>query len=45
MIITIPEHRVKRTAKRLQKILDCLAIDLKYAACIEFAARLYGFDD
>ncbi|UEM08385.1 hypothetical protein J4G43_026645 [Bradyrhizobium barranii subsp. barranii] len=44
MIITMTEHRVKRMAKRLQRVLDCLGIDLKYSACLELAARLCGFD-
>lgn len=45
MIITMPEHRVKSTAKRTQKVLDHLGINLKYSACLELTARLYGFDD
>ena len=45
MIIMMPEHRVKRTAKRLQKVLDSLEIDFRYTACLELAARLHGFEN
>ncbi|MCK1737499.1 hypothetical protein IVA79_26825 [Bradyrhizobium sp. 138] len=39
------EKRVKRCAKRMQKILDMIGIDLRYTACLELAAQLHGFDD
>ena len=45
VIIMMPEHRVKRTAKRLQKVLDSLEIDFRYTACIDLAARLHGFEN
>src|SRR3974390_334205 len=45
MIIMIPEHRVKRTAKRLQKVLGILEVNFRYTQCLELAARLHGFED
>ncbi|QAU48853.1 glyoxalase superfamily protein [Bradyrhizobium guangzhouense] len=44
-IIMMPEHRVKRTAKRLRKVLRDLGVELWYKQCLEIAARLCGFDD
>lgn len=45
MIIMMSEKRVKRCAKRMQKILDMIGIDLRYTACLELAAQLHGFAD
>jgi transposase len=45
MIIMMPEHRVKRTAKRLRQILRELGIDFKHLVCLELAVRMCGFDD
>src|SRR5262245_59929772 len=45
MIIMMPEHRVKRAAKRLQKVLRELGIEFRHIKCLELAARLCGFDN
>lgn len=45
MIIMMSEKRMRRTAKRMQKILDSLEIDYRYTACLELAARLHGFEN
>jgi hypothetical protein len=45
MIIMMPEQRVKDTAKRLRKIFQNLGLNFKYSACLELAARLYGFEN
>jgi hypothetical protein len=45
MIIMMPEHKVKRTAKRLQKVLDGLGIEFRYTACLELSAQLHGFEN
>lgn len=45
MIIMMPEHRVKRTAKRLQKVLDGLGIEFRYTRGLELASQLCGFEN
>lgn len=45
MIIMMSENRMRRTAKRMQKILDSLGVDFRYTACLQLAARLHGFEN
>jgi hypothetical protein len=45
MPIYMSEKRVKRLARRIQKILSELGVDMKYVPCLNLAVRLLGFDN
>lgn len=45
MIIYMSENRVKRSARRMQKILSELGADLKYTACLRLSVQLLGFEN
>jgi hypothetical protein len=45
MIIYKSEGRVKRSARRMQKILSELGTDLKYTACLNLAVQVLGFEN
>jgi hypothetical protein len=45
MIIMVPEHMVKGTAKRLRKVLQDLGVEFRHTESLNLAARLLGFDN
>jgi hypothetical protein len=44
MIIMMSENRMRRTAKRMQKILVSLGVNFRYTACLQLAAQLHEFE-
>ena len=44
MIIMMPGHKVKGTAKRLGKVLGGFGIEMRHVKCLDLASRLFGFD-
>jgi hypothetical protein len=44
MIIIMPEHKMKRSAERLRKILQEHGIDFWYTQCLDLISRLHGFE-